>query len=126
LRRICRRPLWIHPGRKNAGKIINALEEFGFGASGISEEAFLNTGSAVTLGSQPNQIDLLTSMSSHSTAQIISRAETVEMKGVRVKMVSYEDLMIAKREAGRPKDLIDYEELTKMPPDSLPHPGCKF
>jgi len=110
--------LLVSPGRKNAKGIMKALEEFGFGASGISETAFLNAGTAVTLGSQPNQIDLLTSMSSHSTDEIISRAGIVKIKDVTVKMVSYEDLMIAKREAGRPKDLIDYEELTKTPPES--------
>ena len=110
--------LLVSPDSENAGKIMQALRDFGFGDSGISKEAFLNAGSAVTLGSQPNQIDLLTSMNSHSTAQIISRANTVEMKGLPVKMVSYEDLLSAKLEAGRPKDLIDYNELKKIPPET--------
>ncbi|RKX72035.1 MAG: hypothetical protein DRP70_04055 [Spirochaetes bacterium] len=110
--------LLVSPGSENAGKIMQALRDFGFGDSGISDEAFLNAGAAVTLGAQPNQIDLLTSMSSHSTDQIISRAKIVKIKEVSVKMVSYEDLLSAKLEAGRPKDLIDYNELKKIPPDA--------
>ena len=108
--------LLVSPGRVNAERIMQALRDFGFGDSGISKEAFLNPGTAVTLGAQPNQIDLLTSMSSHSTEQIISRAKNVKIKNIPVKMVSYEDLLAAKLEAGRPKDLIDYEELKKIPP----------
>jgi predicted nucleotidyltransferase len=106
--------LLVLPDEDNARRIMAALRDFGFGNAGISEEAFCSTGTAVTLGAQPNQIDLLTSMSSKSPRDIIDNAVTAELQGLTVKVVSYEDLLAAKKESGRPKDRIDVEELTRM------------
>jgi hypothetical protein len=110
--------LLVNYGHENAEKIMKALVEFGFGQAGISEEDFLNPGAAITLGEQPNQIDLLTSMSSASTQQIIERAREMQLGGVDVKVVSYNDLIAAKQEAGRAKDLIDLDELKKLNEDA--------
>jgi predicted nucleotidyltransferase len=106
--------LLVTPGDTNGRKIMAALNEFGFGQSGVTVEAFLEPGAAITLGSQPNQIDLLTSMSSQPTEQIIGNAQLVIIKGLEMKVVSYEDLLFAKKTSGRPKDRIDFEELTKL------------
>jgi len=109
--------LLVQPGMENARRIIAALEDFGFGNTGISEDAFQKPGAAITLGAQPNQIDLLTSMSTQPTQDILSHAETVRIKNIMMKVVSYQDLLFAKQETGRAKDRIDYEELKKLPPE---------
>ncbi|MDD5596490.1 MAG: hypothetical protein PHV82_01015 [Victivallaceae bacterium] len=67
--------LLIEPGKKNAEKMIDVLNEFGFGKCGITESAFLKEGTAVTLGAQPNQIDLLTSVSQVPTHEIFRNAQ---------------------------------------------------
>ena len=104
----------VLPDQENAKKIMSALTDFGFGAAGITEEVFHSPGTAITLGSQPNQIDLLTSMSRQSTREIISHAENAEIMGIWMKVVSLDDLLFAKKNTGRSKDRIDYEELTKL------------
>ena len=109
--------LLVQPGRENARRIMAALEDFGFGNTGISEDAFQKPGVAITLGAQPNQIDLLTSMSTQPTQEILSHAETVRIKDIMMKVVSYQDLLFAKQEAGRAKDRIDYEELKRLSPE---------
>ena len=109
--------LLVQPGRENARRIMAALEDFGFGNTGISEDAFQKPGTAITLGAQPNQIDLLTSMSTQPTQEILSHAETVRIKDIMMKVVSYQDLLFAKQEAGRAKDRIDYEELKRLSPE---------
>jgi predicted nucleotidyltransferase len=106
--------LLVSPSVENACRIMTALTEFGFGDAGFSERDFLNPGVAVTLGEQPNQIDLLTSMSSYPAADIIDRANQAELEGLRLKVVAYDDLLAAKREAGRAKDRIDAEELERL------------
>jgi hypothetical protein len=109
--------LLVLPDRRNAEAIMAALGEFGFGGAGIEEAAFLERGTAVTLGVQPNQIDLLTSMSSRPTAEVIANAHVMRIQGLPMKVVSYEDLLFAKRESNRAKDRIDAEELSRIRQD---------
>ena len=103
--------LLVLPSAGNAARIVDALNEFGFGDAGFSVETFMEPDAAITLGEQPNQIDLLTSMSSQSTVEILGQANVVEVEGLEMKVVAYRDLLNAKKEAGRGKDLIDVEEL---------------
>lgn len=101
----------LYPSAKNAGRVMQALAEFGFGNAGISESAFEAPGSVITLGAQPNQIDLLTSMSSESADAVFADLHVAEVWGMRIPVVSRRSLLQAKKETGRPKDRIDYEEL---------------
>ena len=103
----------IIPTEENAKRMMAALDQFGFGQVGIPFEAFTHEGTAITLGEQPNQVDLLTSMSSQATAEVLKHAEWGELAGIRVRFVSRADLIEAKREASRPKDLADLDELTR-------------
>ena len=105
--------LLVNPENKNAERIMAALEEFGFGKAGINKELFLQEGTAVTLGVQPNQIDLLTSVSSQPTGDVFKNAVTGKLATYNVLYISKDDLIRAKREAGRAKDLADLEELEK-------------
>lgn len=104
----------VYPSADNASRVMSALAEFGFGHAGIPESAFVTPGSVITLGAQPNQIDLLTSMSSENTDDVFNDLHIAEIWGMRVPVVSRRSLLQAKKEAGRPKDRIDYEELSAM------------
>ncbi len=104
----------ICPSQENAGRTMRALAAFGFGDAGIPETSFAERGTAVTLGVQPNQIDLLTSISSEPTDQVFADIHFAEMWGMRIPVISRRALLRAKQEAGRPKDLIDFEEITRI------------
>jgi hypothetical protein len=110
--------LLVYPSAKNANRLMLALEAFGFGNAGIPKSSFETTGTAVTLGSQPNQIDLLTSMSSESADSVFAKLQFAQLWNMPVPVVSRQSLLRAKKEAARPKDRIDYEELTAMDPTS--------
>lgn len=105
--------LLIHPSPENAARMMRALEAFGFGAAGIPETAFTKRGTAVTLGVQPNQIDLLTSISTEPEDEVFADLVFADLWGMRIPVVSRRALLRAKQEAGRPKDRIDFDELTK-------------
>ena len=115
--------LLVVPGPENATRIMRALREFGFGKAGIPETAFLKKGAAVTLGVQPNQVDLLTSMSRTPARDILSRTVAGRLAGVPVRFVGLKDLLAAKREAGRKKDLADIEGLNGRGPTESVRPG---
>ncbi len=101
------------PSEENARRVMAALEEFGFGRAGIPLEAFTRERTAITLGEQPNQVDLLTSMSHTPTEDVLKHAVWGELAGLKVRFVSRSDLIEAKRQAARPKDLADLDELEK-------------
>lgn len=104
----------VYPSAANAARIMQALAEFGFGNAGIAPSAFESPGAVITLGAQPNQIDLLTSMSTESADAIFADLHLAEIWGMRIPVVSRRSLLQAKKEADRPKDRIDYEELTAL------------
>lgn len=106
--------LLFQPDTDNAKKIIRVLNEFGFGSSGITESAFLEEGTAVTLGVQPNQIDLLTSVTNLLTCDIFKNAVKRKLEDFDVLYISKDDLIKCKKAVGRLKDLADIEELEKV------------
>lgn len=106
----------VYPSEENARRISRVLEEFGFGRAGIPCSSFLSPGSVVTLGAQPNQIDILTSMSTESADDVFADLQHVEAWGSRIPVVSRRALLRAKRESSRPKDRIDADELERALP----------
>jgi len=104
----------VLPTPENARRAMVALTAFGFGNAGIPPEAFCEPGVAVTLGVQPNQVDLLTSISSQDTVEVFAHAVPGEIGELPVHFVCIEDLLRAKREADRPKDRLDVAELAAL------------
>ncbi len=104
----------IKPSDENAGKLMIVLHEFGFGEADIEKKLFTREGTAVTLGAQPNQIDLLTSCSTQTTDKVFRNAVYGRLGEFNVLFISKEDLLRGKKEAGRQKDLADIEELGKI------------
>lgn len=104
----------IKPTKHNSLKMMKVLKDFGFGDLNIPQEAFIKEGTAITLGVQPNQIDLLTSISKKSTLDIFKRYKKGKIDNIEVKFVSFKDLIIAKKAAKRLKDLVDVKELEKI------------
>ena len=107
----------IDPTPENADKMRVVLEDFGFGQAGIPLDAFAKDGTAVTLGVHPNQIDLLTSISHTPTEGVMQRTVRGTLAGIPVHFIGLSDLLEAKRQAGRPKDLADLDELEKFTDD---------
>lgn len=103
----------VMPSEENALNLMNALSEFGFGGAGIPKECFEQKGTAVHLGVEPNRIDLLTNLLGVSNFTIFENLERVEFGGVLLNIISYEDLVEAKRRSERPRDLADADELQK-------------
>lgn len=106
--------LLVLPTTENAERVMDALTAFGFGGAGIPRELFERDQGAVHLGVEPNRIDILTSLKGVENTTIFDGAETVEIDGVTVSIISLDDLLRVKRNSDRPRDLADADELAKI------------
>lgn len=106
--------LLVFPSKENAERIVTVLSSFGFGAAGIPQRLFEREGSAVHLGNEPNRIDILTGLKGVSNEQVFSGARAVDIDGTKVRIISLEHLLLAKRSSTRSRDLADADELSKI------------
>jgi predicted nucleotidyltransferase len=104
----------VYPSEENAVRMMAALTEFGFGNAGIPQEYFARKGTVVHIGVEPNRIDFLTHLAGVDNEVIFSNLEDVVIDDVSTKMISFQDLISAKKKSKRLKDLADAEELEKI------------
>jgi hypothetical protein len=81
----------------------------------VPADVFAREGASVSLGVQPSQIDLLTSMSSQPTYEVPRQSQPARLGDLPIRIVAQEDLILAKRESARQKDLADLAELKALP-----------
>ncbi len=58
--------LLIEPSEANAERLLQALDDFGFGGLDLTVEDFASPGKIVQLGYEPNRVDFITSLGSVS------------------------------------------------------------
>lgn len=103
---------WVERSEGNALRILGALKAFGFEGE-FALQDLMEPGNVLMLGRAPNRIDLLTSISGREFEDCWPRRTVETLDGLRVPMISLDDLIINKRASGRAKDLADVEEFEK-------------
>lgn len=103
--------VWLLAEAGNAGAVVDALGDFGFGELGLTVEDFLLERRVIQLGYPPLRIDLLTSIDGVRFAEAYERRVEIELGDVSVPFLSLEDLRRNKRATGRTQDLADLEAL---------------
>jgi predicted nucleotidyltransferase len=103
--------VWLELSEENASKMMNALEDFGFGHLDVSKEDFLQRGIVVQLGYPPNRIDLINSPDGVDFAECYAARIEVEIYGLRISVIDLENLKKNKKASGRLQDLADLEKL---------------
>jgi len=66
------------------------------------------------IGTEPQRIDILSAVSGLSYQDAVSRAVTMSVDGLSLKVISLDDLIVNKRASGRPKDIADALTLEKL------------
>jgi hypothetical protein len=99
--------VWVWLDEQNAGRLVSALEDFGFGSLGLTPADFLEEGVVVQLGYPPKRIDILTQVDGVDFEPCWERRVYVEIGGQRVPFLSAEDLVANKKASGRPQDIAD-------------------
>ena len=103
--------IWIERNEANAARMVEALEDFGFGSLGLQADDFVEADQIIQLGYPPARIDLITSAPGVDFGQCHASRVEVDSERVRVKFIDLVNLRRNKRAVGRMQDLADLENL---------------
>ena len=106
----------IDTSKKNAGKIVAVLQEFGFGSVGLKIDDFCKLGFVIQLGYEPNRIDILTSITGVNWAEIWKNKTRgiFGSSNIPVYFIGKKQLIKNKIATGRDRDLIDVKRLKSI------------
>lgn len=104
--------IWLNPTSENAGRILACVNEFGFASYGLKLDDFMKEGNIVQLGYPPLRIDLLTQIDGVTFNECYQNKTQVEIEGLLVNFIGYNDLLKNKKESGRLRDLDDINNLS--------------
>jgi predicted nucleotidyltransferase len=108
--------IFIAREQDNADRLMEVIEAFGFGQSGIKREDFLQVDHVIQLGRAPNRIDILTGISGVAFDEAWGSREQGNISNIAVFVISRDLLIKNKRAANRDKDQADIKLLEKTRP----------
>jgi predicted nucleotidyltransferase len=97
----------------NAEAVFKALREFGAPLMGLTPKDFSEEGFFFQMGVPPIRVDVLMGIPGIKFDECWNRRVEVDFDGLKVIFISKEDLILSKRAAGRPQDLIDADLLSQ-------------
>jgi len=105
--------IWVGTDPDNASRVWGAILRFGVPAAdlGISRADLETADKVIQIGLPPRRIDLLTSVSGLDFEPAWTNRTAYSAEGIDVPILSRADLVRNKRASGRPKDLVDLDEL---------------
>jgi len=106
--------IWVKPTGENSAKVYEALAQFGAPLDEIDPDTFKEKGIIFQIGVAPRRIDIITEISGEiEFDDAKKRRLRAELEDVSFNTLSMEDLIRNKEATGRPKDLIDAQNLRK-------------
>jgi predicted nucleotidyltransferase len=106
--------LWIWANSENAVKVVKALKIFGAPMDDISEKDFEKEGIVFQIGVEPVRIDITTTIEGIHFEEAYPNMQNADINGMKVPLISIEDLIKNKKASGRLQDLADNERLEKI------------
>ena len=105
--------VWVNPVPENAQRVWQALTTFGAPLQDVTPASFTNRELVYQVGIEPNRFDVMMGISGVEFAAAWANREQSTYGGVPIFIMGRQDLIRAKRAAGRPQDLLDAQELEK-------------
>jgi predicted nucleotidyltransferase len=108
--------VWVEPVEKNYEQLVKAFHEFHMPVFDMTKENFLSSDTidVFVFGRKPVAIDVMTKVKGLSFKACYKRSKIFESEGLAIRILHLNDLLTAKREAGRRKDIDDIEQLTNQ------------
>lgn len=103
--------IWLNPTQQNAALILKAVNDFGFSSFNLTVDDFTKSENVIQLGYPPLRIDLLTDIDGVRFAEAYQNKLEVDMEGLLVNFIGYQDLIKNKQQTGRPRDMDDIDHL---------------
>ena len=113
---------------ENARRVFAALAQFGAPLEGMTAADFAERGPFFRMGREPVSIDILTEIpGADFEAAWGKRLEAVidPASGLKANFISADDLIAAKRAAGRPQDIADVDAIRKAAASQVSRPARK-
>ena len=103
--------LLVNPTQANAGRVLQALADFGFGSLNLTTDDLTKPEQVIQLGSPPFRVDLITSLSGVPWERALRGSLRVTYAGVNVRILGKTEFVENKRAVGRKRDLADLEAI---------------
>jgi predicted nucleotidyltransferase len=103
--------IWVNSTDDNLGKLIKTIEQFGFESDLLKDIDFVNGVIAFHLGTPPVRVDIMNKISGVIFLECYPGKQELEIDGLKVPYIGFNDLILNKRASGRYKDLSDIENL---------------
>jgi hypothetical protein len=103
--------IWVALAPQNAQRLVQVLQDFGFGSAGLAEDTFLAENKIIRMGNPPFRIEILTSISGVEFHECYAHRIADVIDGVLVNLIDLDHLKQNKRASGRYKDLNDLDNL---------------
>lgn len=103
--------IWIQPEMANAKKVYESLRRFGAPLRGLTLQDLLNPLMVYQIGVEPNRIDILMGIGRIDFDHAWKNRQVRLYGKEKVNILGLQDLIKAKKEAGRPHDLTDLKIL---------------
>ncbi len=98
----------------NIQRLKGVLNEFGFPADSLTDVAFSEQGKIIRMGVAPVMIELINAISGVSFKTAWKNRITGRYGGTDIYYLSRSDLLKNKKASGRPRDILDIDELKRV------------
>lgn len=105
--------IWVRKSKDNYTKIVRAFRRFGMPLFDMTETNFLANPDfdVFTFGRPPVSIDIITKLKGLEFEFANQNASNHIVENITVRLIHYNDLITAKKAAGRARDINDIENL---------------
>jgi predicted nucleotidyltransferase len=105
--------IWVERTENNYYRLRKAFHLFNMPVLTMTLENFLDVENydVFTYGRQPRAIDIITKLKGLEFAEAITKSKPIEIEGLMINLIHYNDLILSKAAAGRPRDINDIERL---------------
>ena len=106
--------IWVQRTKANYKKIVKAFQQFKMPMFDMTEENFLHhsTWDVFTFGKPPVSIDLMVKVKGLEFEGCYKIAQEYIDDGLKIRLIHINNLITAKKAAGRPKDIDDINNLS--------------
>lgn len=106
--------VWIAATPENAKKMIGVMIDFGFDPETLNEDLFTDPKDMIRMGVPPLRLEVLKEIDGVDFEECYKRRVVEILDDVEVSIISLEDLRKNKEASGRPKDIMDLENLPEQ------------
>lgn len=106
--------IWVNRTKENYAKLVQAFSQFGLPVFDMTEASFLqaDTADVFSFGRPPVGIDIITKLKGVEFEEAFPQSMQFSESGLSIRFIHLNNLIQAKKAAGRYKDLDDIEKLS--------------